>query len=130
LDREGEMQQDPTGDIASKCLSDLLSDEHLNGTHLAFEFSMRIEGVSQQELGDMLSTLDAEDPSGRAVVKCGTGGDARHYLFDSCANVSQGGAHLALDCGSFVAHWHSMASLMLSVQPAESRVCAHLVMLW
>ena len=118
-----------TRDQASAVVSAALSDPRTKGTRLFFEFKMVIEGMSPQNIGDICSAFDVKDPSEIDMYKSVSGNGGRSYLIEP--KMSGGGAHLSLDCGSFVVHWHTLAFLLFSLpRVGGGRASVDLVMNW
>lgn len=109
-----------------KAVAAALSDPTVKGVCLFYEFKLLVEDVS---LHEMCEAFDAVDPSGEKMYKSVSGCDGKAYLLNP--EVAGGGAHLSLDCGTQVVHWHNMTYMLFSMPHAhEGWACVDLVMKW
>lgn len=123
------VSEDLTRDKVIDLISTAMADPAIKGTRLLFEFKLVIQGMGSRESMDICSTFDVKDPSEVDMYKSVSSNSGRTYLMEP--KMSGGGAHLSLDCGSFVVHWHTLGFLLFSV-PSISGDCASvdLVMHW
>lgn len=114
-------------DRAAGILENALADPCMDGTRLIFEFKFAIGDIPPQEMVGICRSFDDKDPSGCDVYKSISGSAGRTHIIEP--KVCGGGARFYLDCGEFVAGWHTMASLAFSTF-ANGSATGDLVMLW
>lgn len=111
----------------------LLSDRSLKGTRMMFSFNIL---TSAWDLGDIIRTceaLDAKTPGGACLFRSASGYDGRTFVYEPGVSgcPAGGGVHVSLDCGMFVAQWHTLAHMSASFPIAkDGRVSFRVVMLW
>jgi hypothetical protein len=99
---------------ASKQIAQLMSDKSLCGTRLLMSFDISVLGWSPADAARTCDALCVRDPSGHCVVKSvgGSGGRTCIYEPSSDSSTAMGsGVHISLDCGDFVAQWHTLGYL-------------------
>lgn len=109
-----------------------LSEPYIKGTRLLFEFKLGMGGMDKNESLALMRSLETKDPSGELMFKSVNNSGNRSYMIEP--KVTGGGAQLSLDCGTFVAHWHTLGYLVLTLPTAglatSNRTSADLVMTW
>jgi hypothetical protein len=124
------------GEIAA-----LMSDRGLKGTRLVFSFAVATAGWAEADVAGMCGALEVKTPDGRDLIRCVSGYGMRTfayrpdtYGFEGGGSAALGGAHVALDCGGFVADWHTFSrveiDLPIGSAAADRPISFRVVMLW
>lgn len=132
---------------AHDCILAIMSDPGLKGSRLIFQFNLQISDIPAADNTNACRVLDVPDASGKCSYRSVAGGVSRSYLMRHMTgsnpssssktgpaveeDIRQGGAHISLDCGKFVAHWHTLAEMSLTIDSVYgTRMTADAVLFW
>jgi hypothetical protein len=115
-----------------------MSDKTLKGARMMFCFDILTSAWDLKDVVSACEAFDVKTPSGAHLFKCASGYGGRTFVYElgpSGCLVSQscagGGVHVSLDCGTFVAQWHTVAHMTASFPLVkDGRVTFKVVMLW
>lgn len=134
-DCEGKHSTVKAGEAAA-AIAALMSDPSVKGARLMYSFQAATHGFTPREMSAMGASLDVKCPDGRCALQTASGYGGRTFYYDpEIANQNEaateiGGAHVSLDCGDFVAQWHTLAHLGISLPSRGDKINFHAVMLW
>jgi hypothetical protein len=114
----------------------LMGDRNLKGTHLTFSFDISTQNWSNPEVMEVCDALDLKSPEDVDVSKCASGYGVRTFVYEPVSSqvgsTAMGGVHVSLDCGDFIAQWHTLTHIesTFPMSNAISKVHFHVIMLW
>lgn len=101
------------------------------GVRLWFKFNFLLTDVPPSVTADLRAAHEENRPDGQPLFKAVSGGMGRTYLYElGSASCASGGTHVLLDCGTFVADWHTLLHMLLTVDAARGMVEAEMMMSW
>jgi hypothetical protein len=102
------------------------------GAKLLFNFQATVEGWDPIELLGVCKALDGcVFPNGSPLTKSVSGSNARTYQFDpGSGTCALGGVHVSLDCGTHVAHWHTLVYMTLTADVSARALSISLIISW
>lgn len=137
---DGVQRNGKTASEAADAIAALMSNPTLRGTHIVTTFDITIGGWTTQEIERAVSDFDVTCPG---LVGIGGCGGRFYYVDGNVQSPMLGGAHVAVDCGSFAAQWHNLGYMEVNFPPSPSlhlmsssgrksnnRVHVRLSMLW
>lgn len=119
-------------------ITSLMSDHALKGARMMFCFDILTTAWDLKEMVSACEAFDAKTPGGVNLFKNASGYGGRTFIYEpgvACAaspqSCASGGVHVSLDCGSFVAQWHTVAHMTASFPMVrDGRATFKIVMLW
>lgn len=101
---------------ASLALASTLSDPKLQGTHMQFTFDITTVGWTDAAMQQISDILQRKGLGGCGTVfDCFTGYEKKTYVYTSSSNACSFSASLAVECGNFVARWHTVDWAIIEV---------------
>ena len=129
-------------------IASIMGDKELKGTKLVFTFNVHTGGWDLDDVKRVCGAMDVKGPGGALLIRSVSGAMGRTFTYkpggtsveggeeDSpCAATTStmlGGVHVSLDCGNFVAQWHTSVNMeaMFSTSNGGGGAMFRAVMLW
>jgi hypothetical protein len=136
-DVNGKYQRVEEGRASSE-IANIMSDKSLKGARMIFSFDIATSPWNFRDIVSACEAFDVKTPEGTGIFKCASGYGGRTFMYTpwlsgnlSSQSCVTGGVHVSLDCGKFVAQWHTVAHMTASLPMVkDGRAAFKVVMLW
>ena len=120
-------------------IADVMSDRRLRGTRMIFSFDVSTVGWTPSDVRAAFAALEIVTPEGRPMIRSASGYGIRTFsyrpdIYGISGSSALGGVHVALDCGDFIAQWHTFSHVEvdfpISAGSSDPKVAFRITMLW
>lgn len=125
------------GSEAANEIAALMGDKSLKGTRILFSFDVMTTSWDLTSLISACEAFDVKTPGGASLFKSSSGYGGRTFICEpepgclSPKSCASGGVHVSLNCGQFVAQWHTMVHMTASFpMMKDGKASFKVVMLW
>lgn len=96
-------------------IASIMGDKSLKGTRMMFSFEILTSPWNFGDIVDACEAFDVKSPGDVNLFRSASGFGGRTFVYEPGCLKSQscvgGGVHVSLDCGEFVAQWHTVAHM-------------------
>lgn len=119
---------------AISAFASIMRDDTLKGTQLMFSFEIVTTPWTYGNMIEVCNVLDMKTPEDTSIINCASGYGVRTFVYkprSTNESPAVGGVHLSIDCGDFVAQWHTVTNMAMYFPMTKTgHVYFKVAMLW